>query len=511
MAAISTKKGTFTTPSGTGTDAITGVGFTPKALILWGVPVTSESVAVHAAAWTGFTDGTNDKVIMVASENGVTDTRRDINQSACLSILNADNDTPVAVATLSSFDGDGFTLSYSSTTTGYVVHYIALGGADLTAEVGQTGASASPVTGLAFQPEFVFTMSAGLALGGAASQHAIHAGLGCFNATDEWWLATYQGQNDNANKDSILLTSGFTGQLFTGAMTWEASFSAFTSDGFSWTGSNADGFYYLALDLNGAGTDIGNFTKSTATAPASQDLPDLGFTPQIYGLATGSKTSQSVTADGCAASMGAYDGTTQGLTFRTDPNSATNADQRQNASNVLATGTSNAVFDALGTAQAITDATPTIIWDPNNAVADIIGYWAFESSVAFELTGVTRDDAGVILGSCEVFLFKHNEAGDARTQVDHVTSNASTGVYLFTGISDNDSDYVVMAFKDDTPHIFGITDRTLTPESNPASTDFDVCLRSDVEKGEVSVDNDLRLWDQTKVTGVSAPFFGANF
>ena len=132
----------------------------------------------------------------------------------------------------------------------------------------------------------------------------------------------------------------------------------------------------------------------------------------------------------CDPSVGAYDGTSQVLTFRTDNeiSNDANADQRQNNDNVLATGTTNAVFQGLATAQTITDATPTIIWDPNNAVADIIGYWAIEEAAVFELTGVTRNSAGAILGSCEVFRIKHNEAGDSRTQIDHSPSNASTGV-----------------------------------------------------------------------------------
>lgn len=499
MADVQTFKGTFTTPTATGNDTVSGIGFTPKAVLFWGVPVTSESIAVHAASWTGMTDGTNDKVIMTASEDGVADTRRDINESACLSILNADSDTPVAVATLSSFNSDGFVLNYSSTTTDYVVHFVAFGGDDVTAIVGQVAASASPVSGLSVRPKLTFVMSAGLALGGAASQHSINATIGCFDdeaTPNEWWLATYMGQDDSTNKDSIIRTSGFTGQLFTGAVTWEASITSVNNDGFAWAGTNADGFYYMVLNFNGeADTIVGNFTKSTSAAPASQDLPDMVWTPQIYGLATGSKTVETLTAEGCAASVGAYDGTNQGLTLRTDPDAATNADQRQNNDNVLANSASNAVFDSLATAQAITDSTPTIVWDPNDATADIIGYWAIEfiaPPVTFDLDGYTRNFDGDPLGNSECFLFKH-DGYQTLTFVAHDQSN-SDGYYQFAGVADNDGYYLVSSWKNESPHVFDVTDHVLQPiQDNPEFPSHNLYLRSDVDKEETSVDNDLRL------------------
>lgn len=124
--------GTFTTPGSIGLDSVTGVGFQPKGLILWGVPVTDESVAIHAAQWFGIADDTsptrNQKCIVVAGANGVADTRRDLNENAILGILDAESDTPLAEATLDSFDSDGFTLNCSGTpTSGLIVHHVAFG------------------------------------------------------------------------------------------------------------------------------------------------------------------------------------------------------------------------------------------------------------------------------------------------------------------------------------------------------------------------------------------------
>ncbi|MCG8432748.1 MAG: hypothetical protein MJA83_01805, partial [Gammaproteobacteria bacterium] len=121
----------------------------------------------------------------------------------------------------------------------------------------------------------------------------------------------------------------------------------------------------------------------------------------------------------------------------------------------------DAAFDALGTAQAITDSTPTIRWDPNSPVADIVGYWAIQERVVFALTGVTLSSDCNPLGSCEVYLFKDN-GDDTLTWLRHVVS-ASDGTFTFSTISDDDAAYLIVAWKDDTPHVFDCTDHNLTP------------------------------------------------
>jgi hypothetical protein len=92
------------------------------------------------------------------------------------------------------------------------------------------------------------------------------------------------------------------------------------------------------------------------------------------------------------------------------------------------------------------------------------GYWEVVQWVAttYDLTGVTKDYDGNILGGCDCFLLKDN-GDDTLKFVDYVLSNASTGVYLFEDIVDNDSAYLVVAWKDDTPHVYDVTDHVLTP------------------------------------------------
>lgn len=82
--------------------------------------------------------------------------------------------------------------------------------------------------------------------------------------------------------------------------------------------------------------------------------------------------------------------------------------------------------------------------------------------VTYSLTGITKNNAGSVLGTCECFLVKDN-LDDTYSFVAYQQSNGS-GVYNFTGVADNDAQYQVIAWKDNTPHVFDVTDHVLQPE-----------------------------------------------
>jgi len=80
----------------------------------------------------------------------------------------------------------------------------------------------------------------------------------------------------------------------------------------------------------------------------------------------------------------------------------------------------------------------------------------------WQVTGVTKDNTGSPLGSCDVYLFKDN-LDNTVTYKDHVVSNAVTGIYAFTNIADNDAQYLVVAFLDGSPNRMDVTDHVLQP------------------------------------------------
>jgi len=86
----------------------------------------------------------------------------------------------------------------------------------------------------------------------------------------------------------------------------------------------------------------------------------------------------------------------------------------------------------------------------------------FAITTTYKVEGITKDNAGSALGSCKCFLVKDN-GDDTYTFLAYQLSNSSTGAYSFTGLTDSSSVYQVIAWKDDSPHVFDVTDHVLVP------------------------------------------------
>jgi len=75
------------------------------------------------------------------------------------------------------------------------------------------------------------------------------------------------------------------------------------------------------------------------------------------------------------------------------------------------------------------------------------------------VAGITKDNAGVALGSCDVYLFRDN-GGDTATYIAYQESNSVTGAYSFAVFPG--STYFVVAFKGGATPVMDVTDRTVT-------------------------------------------------
>jgi hypothetical protein len=80
----------------------------------------------------------------------------------------------------------------------------------------------------------------------------------------------------------------------------------------------------------------------------------------------------------------------------------------------------------------------------------------------FVLDGYTKNNDGSILGNCRTHLLR--DLGGGFETISSQTSNASTGRYSFTGLANGGGVYQVIAWKDDVPHVFDVTDWVLQPE-----------------------------------------------
>lgn len=133
------KCGVFNKPTSTSvpvSQQITGLGIEPKFLMLFSVMSTTNSaVQTHARFVLGATDGVNEVSASYKSEDNVADSDVDVDWINDKSIFIADDDTTntQAEADISSFDADGFTLSWSkNNAVATEIVYFALGDADFT-------------------------------------------------------------------------------------------------------------------------------------------------------------------------------------------------------------------------------------------------------------------------------------------------------------------------------------------------------------------------------------------
>ena len=389
------KSGTFITPaSGTTVIDITDKGTAPKVILLWGTWANADDVnRANAEQWWGASDGVNHRALMANSEsNAVINTQRNNSNVACLLIEDPADDS-IDVLGTAVMNANDVTLSYSTFTAGFVVHYEIYGGADCQAAVFDFAANTSPVTGVGFQPTLVGLMTAGNAIPGA-SIHAYQSfGMAADNGVsiDQWALLSYFGDNDLDAIGSALVEGIVAGQYDVDFANWTINITSIDADGFTWAGTNADDVICVCIDTGANAVDVGVFTKATGAAPVDQDLPDLGFVPQFYHLSTSSEVLQTIDVNRDArVSHGAFDGGAGHSTITTRDNvSGTDAHSRSNVAEVLQTSQNLNVdgVQASATPAAIVDSSPTINWNPNTATADVIGYYAVEEELIREQEG----------------------------------------------------------------------------------------------------------------------------
>lgn len=110
--------------------------------------------------------------------------------------------------------------------------------------------------------------------------------------------------------------------------------------------------------------------------------------------------------------------------------------------------------------QAIYTHTGTIATSYN--WSNLLGYGGIIPDVGGEsvaVAGITKDNSGSVLGSCDVYLFRDN-GNDTATFIAYVESNSVTGAYSFTVFPG--STYFVVAFKGGATPVMDVTDRTVT-------------------------------------------------
>lgn len=314
-AAPSVFHGTVTCPVGTGTQAITGVGFTPKVIIFW-CPGARTADGNAASATFGFGAGvssTSRFAVMSASLDAVTtsDANRYHTNAHCILGINTAG-TVVLEADLDSMDGDGFTLDWTVVFNGALINYLALGGTALTAAIKEvqspTSTGAVAYTGVGFAPTALVLASIGSAtappstattgiLGlGFASGLSAQGAASVASADNSGTSITQHGQQTDKGlhvissiADTVLLS---------------ADIDAFGSDGFTldWTTVQASARYVWVICLAGAAVKVGEISQATGTG--DQATSGVGFSPNALLLMSANDATDQVVAANARLSFG---------------------------------------------------------------------------------------------------------------------------------------------------------------------------------------------------------------
>lgn len=271
------KTGSIDSPTSTGNQAYTGIGFQPKALIIFSQGQTTYTEFDNGSTSVGFSDGSNDASQYVTGVQG-----SDTGFSGGFSSANILGVGTNLVAAVVSFDSDGFTLNFSTVeTTARKISYVAIGGSDITnveCGVASPGVGSGNVevnlTG-SFQPDVVMLFGRdgtkncygfGWTVGSGIGDEAAVSGRYRTGTTRARYVSWDNERCYIAADDSAIPNAEF-------------FLSTFDTDGFTLSRSASTGAQSIAyLAIKGGNWAAGSFTSPTSTGNAS--VTGEAFTPE---------------------------------------------------------------------------------------------------------------------------------------------------------------------------------------------------------------------------------------
>lgn len=333
--------GTSTSPTSTGTKAVTGVGFEPKVVMPFGVINPSEGSNTVAGFHFGTATSSSDEAsIAVVSANGVTTSatyRRHTNSRILTNI------TPLGAtdyeAELSSLDSNGFTLNWLSVlASARILNHICLGGADLEVSLTQhqtnnTNAAQSFAHGLSGAPTgllFFLNSFESPPFTGTTAQ----LGLGIWangSQNSSWTYSQHNSTTTNTGRllcnDNIFAAFGFT-KTIVRSMAVSSVDSTNVNCTYPVTTTAGQLIFYM-LAIRGAKCQTGTFDHNGSLSPLT--ISTTGITPKLFlpvFLPTGVDSINTV-LNGLNFSIGASDGTNNVSCGITDVNGVTTTNARR--------------------------------------------------------------------------------------------------------------------------------------------------------------------------------------
>lgn len=384
------------------TQSITGLLFQPKVVILfWSDNTVVDTWSIDVMSGIGIsTDPSNSKCIAATGDDGAAldDIRgRAMALKVCriVSIVGLTTTTTLAEANLDAFLSDGFRLNWTTNdAVTRLIGYVALGGDDLISYdlinwQMPTSAGDKVITGLSFQPTLALHFHVGADLTGSPPVNNEVMGalaIGAMDGTNQWACA-YLADSDSSSIGRGFINDGALVAVNTGgSIVAKAAFSSWNSDGFTLNFSTAPATagQVISLCLRGPRVKVGDFTKSTSGAPATQDISVLPMTnPSVVLLGGTQQTGVGGSTEGRFA-LGvitsgvelAYAQTERDGDFFTlsDEDSIFSTTKSFIKANVVAT--TEAAADG-----SLLSSDFRLVWNPNDGSATRVGYVALAQAL----------------------------------------------------------------------------------------------------------------------------------
>lgn len=302
--------GTFLSPTATGNQSITGVGFTPKVVIFLSSIVASGSTTYESGRiglGVGVSSSSRHCIGYSGASNAATAQAQRISNSAkCLCVVNHNSSTVLLAADFVSHDADGFTVNFSTVQASpRQVHYLALGGSDLQVYQNRFASDAATgnkaITGVGFKPDIVLFNTNELSDADSASGAA--SGLfgtgAAISSSSQFALGEYAKGNATTPTDtaSILLGTKVISRLSdSSTVGLEADYVSADNNGFTLNFTTAVTRRVFYLALAGIKTKIGAFSEPTTTGKTF--VKGMGFKPSAVMLFSISKASSASIQNG---------------------------------------------------------------------------------------------------------------------------------------------------------------------------------------------------------------------
>jgi hypothetical protein len=324
---VSAIKGSVAATSGTQTVS-SGGGITPKAVLVWGTLLTAAGFGATMRGFQGVAaTGIQQHGYCWASDDNAAAQNCQYQHSAgAIRMISDGAGTVDALATIGNFASGAFDIVWSDApSSAWIIHYLVLGGADLTAKVvhytSPTATGNRDDTGAGFTPEAVIYLGCGTTGAADGTSNFGSASIGAATSSSARWAAMMTETDNgvtmasashfNAAKCLIMRRNPGSGDHT------QADFVAFTSDGatLNWTPVATIAMPYTALYLvDSAGSFyVGTDTQKTSTG--TQAKTGVGFYPSALLFAGVDSTTDGSQVNGAARVVGATDGTNVGYTW----------------------------------------------------------------------------------------------------------------------------------------------------------------------------------------------------